>query len=101
MPRACLFIAPTPAPGLVDIKKGASLIAQEGRALSGRLIDFLPLKSELQDPGLSRRSPPRGSRRQLLDQDRGKLLDQDGEGRDGPPGRRHDRMGWHSSLDPL
>ena len=33
---------PPPAPGLVAIKKGASLIAQEGRALSGRLIDFLP-----------------------------------------------------------
>ena len=43
MARTFLFIVPTPGPGLaVAIKWGASLIAQEGRALSGRLVDFLP-----------------------------------------------------------
>ena len=42
MARTFLFIVPTPGPGLaVAIKWGASLIAREGKALSGWLIDFL------------------------------------------------------------
>ena len=68
-----------PAPGLGAIKRGASLIA---RALSGRLIDFLPPEVDPKILAYCDALHPRCSRRQLLDQD--------GGGRNGRLGRGHD-----------